>query len=275
MYGVNMIRSVHMEQQTQVEELSLLEIFKILFKKIKLLLIVLLASIVAGGVFGALITLNQDYYGTEIWFYINPKEKLSDGEDTTYGVYGSYGDNVMDTMTKLLESDLFTEQLVEGWNRTPVKLLDDGSLNPKYKAFIYALKETIEFSYDTTQEKAAGSSNTLAKSFIIVNIELLADDEELVTFAEELLVRLRNYVPEYVTRHMIVPSGFEGTNCKEITTISEIEHLNENNTVVSAVKYAVIIGVLGTFIACVAVLIDNRVKTHSALKQLAKEETEE
>ena len=275
MYGVSMIRSVHMEQQTQVEELSLLEIFKILFKKIKLLLIVLLASIVAGGVFGALITLNQDYYGTEIWFYINPKEKLSDGEDTTYGVYGSYGDNVMDTMTKLLESDLFTEQLVEGWNRTPVKLLDDGSLNPKYKAFIYALKETIEFSYDTTQEKAAGSSNTLAKSFIVVNIELLADDEELVTFAEELLVRLRNYVPEYVTRHMIVPSGFEGTNCKEITTISEIEHLNENNTVVSAVKYAVIIGVLGTFIACVAVLIDNRVKTHSALKQLAKEETEE
>ena len=275
MYGVSMIRSVHMEQQTQVEELSLLEIFKILFNKIKLLLIVLLASIVAGGVFGALITLNQDYYGTEIWFYINPKEKLSDGEDTTYGVYGSYGDNVMDTMTKLLESDLFTEQLVEGWNRTPVKLLDDGSLNPKYKAFIYALKETIEFSYDTTQEKAAGSSNTLAKSFIIVNIELLADDEELVTFAEELLVRLRNYVPEYVTRHMIVPSGFEGTNCKEITTISEIEHLNENNTVVSAVKYAVIIGVLGTFIACVAVLIDNRVKTHSVLKQLAKEETEE
>lgn len=275
MYGVSMIRSVHMEQQTQVEELSLLEIFKILFKKIKLLLIVLLASIVAGGVFGALITLNQDYYGTEIWFYINPKEKLSDGEDTTYGVYGSYGDNVMDTMTKLLESDLFTEQLVEGWNRTPVKLLDDGSLNPKYKAFIYALKDTIEFSYDTTQEKAAGSSNTLAKSFIIVNIELLADDEELVAFAEELLVRLRNYIPEYVTRHMIVPSGFEGTNCKEITTISEIEHLNENNTVVSAVKYAVIIGVLGTFIACVAVLIDNRVKTHSALKQLAKEETEE
>lgn len=275
MYGVSMIRSVHMEQQTQVEELSLLEIFKILFKKIKLLLIVLLASIVAGGVFGALITLNQDYYGTEIWFYINPKEKLSDEEDSTYGVYGSYGDNVMDTMTKLLESDLFTEQLVEGWNRTPVKLLDDGSLNPKYKAFIYALKDTIEFSYDTTQEKTAGSSNTLAKSFIIVNIELLADDEELVAFAEELLVRLRNYVPEYVTRHMIVPSGFEGTNCKEITTISEIEHLNENNTVVSAVKYAVIIGVLGTFIACVAVLIDNRVKTHSALKQLAKEETEE
>ena len=270
-----MIRSVHMEQQTQVEELSLLEIFKILFKKIKLLLIVLLASIVAGGVFGALITLNQDYYGTEIWFYINPKEKLSDGEDTTYGVYGSYGDNVMDTMTKLLESDLFTEQLVEGWNRTPVKLLDDGSLNPKYKAFIYALKDTIEFSYDTTQEKTTGSSNTLAKSFIVVNIELLADDEELVAFAEELLVRLRNYIPEYVTRHMIVPSGFEGTNCKEITTISEIEHLNENNTVVSAVKYAVIIAVLGTFIACVAVLIDNRVKTHSALKQLAKEETEE
>lgn len=258
-----------MEQQTHMEELSLLDVFKILFKKIKLILIILLASIVAGGTLGALLTINQNYYGTEIWFYINPKEKLSDEEDSTYGVYGSYGDNVMDTMTKLLESDLFTEQLVEGWERTPVKYLQDGSLNPDYKRFIYALKDVVEFSYDTTHEKTTNSGNTLAKSFIIVNIKLLAEEEELIIFAEEILQRLRDYVPVYVTRHMIVPSGFEGTDCKEITTISEIEHLNENYPVISAVKYAVIFGVLAVILSCAVILIADRIKHHSARKELS------
>lgn len=263
-----------MEQQTHVEELSLLDIFKILFKKIRLILIIFLASVVAGGTLGALLTINQNYYGTEIWFYINPKEKIHDEEDSTYGVYGSYGDNVMGTMTKLLESDLFTEQLVEDWERTPLKYLEDGSLNPDYKRFIYTLKDVIEFSYDTTQEKTTSSGNTLVKSFIIVNIKLLADSEELIAFAEELLVRLRDYVPEYVTRHMIVPSGFVGTNCKEITTISEIEHLNENYPVISAVKYAVIIGALAVIVSCAVILILDRAKHHTAWKEFSQKERE-
>lgn len=261
-----------MEQHT--EELSLLDIFRILFKKLKLILVILLASVVVGGVFGAVLTMNEEYYGTEIWFYINPKEKLSDEEDSTYGVYGSYGDNVMDTMTKLLESDLFTEQLVEGWERTPVKHLEDGSLNPHYKKFIYTLKDVIEFSYDTTEEKTTTSSNTLAKSFIIINIEVLADEEEVIVFAEELLQRLRDYVPEYVTRHMIVPSGFEGTNCKEITTISEIEHLNENHVLISTVKYAVIFGALALIVSCAVILIADHAKHYSAMKEFAQKETE-
>ncbi len=260
-----------MEQQMQTEELTLLDVFKILLKKIKLILIILLASVVVGGTLGTLLTLNQDYYGTEIWFYINPQKKLSDEEDSTYGVYGSYGDNVMDTMTKLLESDLFTEQLVEGWDKTPVKYLPDGSLNPEYKQFIYTLKDTIEFSYDTTEEKS--SSSTLAKSFIIVNLQLLAEKEELVTFAQELLVRLRNYVPVYITRHMIVPSGFEGTNCKEITTISEIEHLNANNTLISAVKYAFIFGALSFICSCAIVLIVDRVKHNALLKTVSEQQS--
>ncbi len=263
-----------MEEQMHTEELSLLDVFKVLFKKVKLILIVFLASIVAGGALGALLTINQDYYGTEIWFYINPKEKLSDEEDSTYGVYGSYGDNVMDTMTKLLESELFTEQLVEGWSRTPTKYLENGSLNPDYKDFIYAVMDTIEFSYDTTQEKTTSSPSTLAKSFIIVNIELLANSDELVVLAEELLVRLRDYVPEYVVRHMIVPSGFEGTNCKEITTISEIEHLNETNTIISALKYAVVFGALAAVIVCAAILIADRTKRHAEMKAVSQSKTE-
>ncbi len=94
------------------EELSLSDIFRTLLSKIKLLIVVLLAGVLVGGATGALLTMNTHYYGTEIQFYVNPKEKEEGANESTYGVYGAYGAHVMDNMIKLLESDLFTEQLM-------------------------------------------------------------------------------------------------------------------------------------------------------------------
>jgi hypothetical protein len=207
-----------MENQVYKDELSFFDVIKILWKKAKLILIIFLSSVVVGGAVGAVTAIGQDYYGTEIEFYINPSEKddgSSSDSDSNYGVYGSYGDNVMETMIKLLKSHLFTEQLIEGWERTPVKYAEDGSINPAYKRFIYALEEVISYEYLTT-ENASVTSNNLAKSFIIIQIKIRANNQELISFAEELLGRLRTAVPAYVTAHMIVPSGFAGTNCKEI-----------------------------------------------------------
>ena len=163
-----------MEYQVRTDELSLMDVIKILWKKVKLILVIFLASIVVGGGIGALTAIGQDYYGTEIQFYINPSEK-EDGSssDSHYGVYGSYGDNVMETMIKLLESHLFTEQLIDGWDRTPAKYLDESktSINPAYKRFIYALEDVISYEYATTKN-AAVASNNLAKSFIIIQIKI-------------------------------------------------------------------------------------------------------
>ena len=252
-----------MENQVMKDELSLMDIIKILWRKVKLILIIFLASIVVGGGIGAIMAIGQDYYGTEIQFYINPSEKedgSSSDSDSNYGVYGSYGDNVMETMIKLLESHLFTEQLIEGWERTPAKYLEDGkSINPAYKRFIYALEDVISYEYSST-ENAAVASNNLAKSFIIIQIKITAGNAELISFAEERLGRLRKVVPEYVTAHMIVPSGFVGTNCKEITTISEIEHLNEGFAFTNAVKYAIILGVATLIVTCVLIIVIERFK---------------
>ena len=258
-------------------ELSLLDVIKILWKKVKLILIIFLASIVVGGGIGAVMAIGQDYYGTEIQFYINPSQKedgSSSDSDSNYGVYGSYGDNVMETMIKLLESHLFTEQLIEGWERTPVKYAEDGSINPAYKRFIYALEDVISYEYATT-ENAAVVSNNLAKSFIIIKIEIRANNQELVSFAQELLGRLRKVVPEYVTAHMIVPSGFVGTNCKEITTISEIEHLNEGYALTNAIKYAIILGAATLIVTCVLLVIIDRFKADEKAKKQAQETKEE
>ena len=153
-----------MENEVRTVELSLMDVIKILWKKVKLILIIFLASIVVGGGIGAVMAIGQDYYGTEIQFYINPSEKedgSSSDSDSNYGVYGSYGDNVMETMIKLLESHLFTEQLIEGWNRTPAKYLDEEktAINPAYKRFIYALEDVISYEYATTENAAVASNN--------------------------------------------------------------------------------------------------------------------
>lgn len=111
-----------MKEELQVEEeLSLADIFRTLLSKIKLLIIVLLAGVIVGGAAGGLLTMNTHYYGTEIEFYVNPKEKESGSNESTYGVYGAYGAHVMDNMVKLLSSDLFTERLMLRGETLPQK----------------------------------------------------------------------------------------------------------------------------------------------------------
>ena len=113
-----------MEQQNQnvqVEEgISLMDIVKLLLSKIKLLILVVLISGIAGGLFAVWRTIDVNYFGTKVEFYVNP-EKPEESKGTTsgtaaggsqYGVYGAYGRHVMDNMVKLLSSDSFAEQLI-------------------------------------------------------------------------------------------------------------------------------------------------------------------
>ena len=149
-----------MKDELQTEELSLLDIFRTLLQKIKILVIVLLASVVLGGAFGFLTTMNTHYYGTSIQFYVNPKEKEAGTNESTYGVYGAYGVNVMDNMIKLLESDLFTERLILGGDKLPPKGLSNeldaliATAEEKYAACKepYALIAEKELAYKEADE---------------------------------------------------------------------------------------------------------------------------
>ena len=104
-----------MDENTQTQdEISLVYIFKLLLRKIKLLVIVLLVGAFVGAGLGVLRTFNKKQYGTTIEFYVNPRlDKTSSTEvESQYGVYGAYGRHVMDNMVKLLSSELFAEQLL-------------------------------------------------------------------------------------------------------------------------------------------------------------------
>jgi capsular polysaccharide biosynthesis protein len=108
-------------QNNNEEGLSLLDIIRVLFSKIVLLILVVILGGVCGGVFGVIHTMDMKYYGTSIEFYVNPEKPTEIGNTSNstanavgsqYGVYGAYGRHVMDAMIKLLSSESFTEQLL-------------------------------------------------------------------------------------------------------------------------------------------------------------------
>ncbi len=108
-------------QNNNEEGLSLIDIIRVLFSKIVLLILVVILGGVCGGVFGVIHTMDMKYYGTSIEFYVNPEKPTEIGNTSNstanavgsqYGVYGAYGRHVMDAMIKLLSSESFTEQLL-------------------------------------------------------------------------------------------------------------------------------------------------------------------
>ena len=126
-----------MEGMNNVEkEISILDLCKLLLSKIKILIISLLIGAVVGAALGFFTTFNVDYYGTSVEFYINPETEEKDGDPSSsnsqYAVYGSYGRNVMDAITKLLSSESFTEQLMLEENGLPSKTIYPGLSENNY-----------------------------------------------------------------------------------------------------------------------------------------------
>ena len=108
------------ENKQKQNEVSILEIIRLLFRKIKWLILAVILGVALGGAWGYFRTTDVKVYGTEMQFYINPsKDKGSSvNSDSQYGVYGAYGKNVMNNMVELLSSQAFAETL----------LLDDDGL---------------------------------------------------------------------------------------------------------------------------------------------------
>ncbi len=108
------------------EEISLAEIFKILWRKVRVLIFALIIGAIFGGSLGILTTFNEKYYGTTVEFYVNPKKDENQiSNESQYGVYGAYGRHVMDNMTKLLGSESFAEQLLLDDDGLPTMFLSD------------------------------------------------------------------------------------------------------------------------------------------------------
>lgn len=253
------------------EGISLMDIVKLLLSKIKLLILIVLAGGIVGGVFGVATSYNVDYYGTQIEFYVNP-ESPSDANgvknDSQYGVYGAYGRHVMDNMVKLLNSESFAEMLMlNGETKTEAEL-EEWRKTPEYKSALRKHSSAVNFDYLKDNEDV-DDANNLARSFIYVKISTLNDKK----FAEELLQKVINVVPTYVEENMAIPSGYEGTNCQRITRSDDIALTNPGYTRSQAIKYALLLAAAAGVVACVVVILvdrsDKRLRDYEAVsKQL-------
>lgn len=384
-----------MNEQLKMEEFSLMDILKILWSKIKLLILVLICGGLLGGVFGLVTTYNVNYWGTSMEFYVNPERpEAEEGENvgsggSTYGVYGAYGRHVMDNIVKLLNSESFAEKLILGGADLPQKdywvnpnseqemalnlnakideakiLIDDArgkqaaldgfvkakneaslvlteataTLNKewlaplrngdvssaifnereyilqqletkypslaaayqakltaeaaldaqneqvklaktsyneakkaaedktdltltawrktaKYRALLQKIRNSVVFSYIQEEEELEDAVN-LARSFIYVDISVLGDQNR--EFADDLMQRVQSELPKFVCEKMIIPDGYSGTSCNEITTMSEIDLTNKGFTTTESIKYALLFGAVALVVACVIVIIIDR-----------------
>lgn len=236
-------------------ELTLSEIFKILWKKIIILLIVCVAGVTVGAGYGLLKTANKNYYGTTMEFYINPRVSAS-SDETPYHVYGAYTANVMDNLIKLLNSDMFAEKLFEDLVDAPPAEID-GESNPEYKALLYKVQNAINFSYydDTVDDNVS----SIARCFIIADVSAYNDKG----LADYLVGQIQEKVPQFIKTNMIVPTGFSGTNCERISRLEEVTNLTAGTPLKTAIKYGFLLGAAATALACLVVVIVERTKKPS------------
>ncbi len=210
-----------MEQQNQnvqVEEgVSLMDIIRLLLSKIKILILVVLIGGIAGGAFAVWRTIDINYFGTKVEFYVNP-EKPEESTGTSsgpaaggsqYGVYGAYGRHVMDNMVKLLSSDSFAEKLILNGKELPEK---DVWVSPTEKVLIgdeeKSLNELLNQAIDAAtpfvaniEECEANYNNALSAKAKSVNeynkAEVALDNEWRLLFQQGLVKKASFNEEEY------------------------------------------------------------------------------
>ena len=250
-----------MNEKIQTEEFSLMDLLRVLWSKIKILILVLICGGIVGGGLGVITSYNDKTYGTVLEFYVNPVPKEDGGAaGSTYGVYGAYGRHVMDNIVKLLSSESFMEKMMEHMPDAPTEkyIIDKNDkkyINPAYRTYLQKVRNAVTFEY-LDEEVDVDDAVNLARSFIYVDISVVGDAS--IEFAENLLSAIRTEVPEYVEEKMIKPDGYIATNCIEITTISEISRTNPGHRANTAIKYALLVGAAALVLACVVVIVIDR-----------------
>jgi capsular polysaccharide biosynthesis protein len=175
----------------------------------------------------------------------------------------------MENIVKLLSSEKFSEELMEGMEGVPAnKYLDEEEtrLNPEWKAFLKRINSSVHFAYVQSTETADAE---LSRSFIYVNI--LVEGKGNQAFAEELLYQIEQKVPDYVMENMVVPGDYAGTNCQKTSVLDEVERTNGGYAKRQAIKFALLIGAALFVIACVVVVVlqrmDNRLRHYQEVSK--------
>lgn len=248
-----------MEENVSVQdELSLSQMFKILLNRIKVLVVVLLAGLVAGAAFGFVKNVNKDYYGTTMAYYVNP---YKDGSSSS--IFGSYGESVANTAINILSEQKFCEQVLLKMQELGAEMPEreaDGKLTAEYKAMLLDLQKCISVEV---------SDKTY--NILYVTISVLNDEER----AEILLKSVDSILPDFLVEKMPVPEGYQGTKVENLTVIDEIVKMNEGEMLKDMIKFAVLLGAAAVIVACVVVIVKDRNKQPTQKEEAANGESNE
>lgn len=160
-----------MQEKLQMQdEISLVDIVRLFIRKLKVILLVALCAVIVGASFGYFKTTGTYYYGTtgNVEFYVNPQKDENSDAESEYSIYGSYGENVMDNMVKLLSSELFAEKLMLDKEGLPDDAMIASVRASKGDAVADALKVKVDNArtalHDIDVKAKAFESATLAVS---------------------------------------------------------------------------------------------------------------
>ena len=254
-----------MQEEMQKEtEISLSEIFAALLAKWKMIVLIVLAGVILGGMLGYLKSYDVVYYGTDMTFFVSPeKGTASDSEkESEYAIYGQYSQPVMDTMVRFLTSDVTAEKIMEGIEGAPKKP-EKGSANYEEQALVYtkylrAVKNSMAFSYKQDGSMEIDVTDTESRSFIYVSVKVLETPVFDKEFTRTLIERIQIVVPELVETKMYKPDGYEKTGCSLVSLYPVVELLNENYALTETIKFALLLGVATFAVMCVIILLLDR-----------------
>jgi capsular polysaccharide biosynthesis protein len=267
------------------DEISLADIFSCLLSKLRLLIVLFLVGLVAGGAFGFLKSYDVVYYGTEMSFFVSP-EKASGGtgDDTnTNVIYGTYGNTVMDTMIKFLSTEKAAEEFVadmefEGLPKKPDPKAEPAEYTAQVKAYnkmIDKVQKSLSFTYSsqTTADKQI-ALDIESKNFIYVELEVKEEGIYTKEFTAELLRQLQVKIPKIVKATMLNPdeNKYVTTGCTLVTPLYPIvECMNETYALTETIKFAALVGLATLLVACIVVVVverlDKRVKEVESIEK--------
>lgn len=243
-----------MEENVQVQdEISLSEIFRILWRKVKLLAIVLAAGILGGVALGFVKNVGKTYYGTTISYYVNPYKA---GSSST--IYGSYGESVANAAIELISEQKFAAEILDTMKQMgediPEKEIN-GKWNPDYKEALFEVQDAISVKF---------SDKTY--SLLYVTVSVLNDEEK----AAKILESVNNQLCFYLEEKMPVPEGYQGTRVEAQTVVDEVDVLNNGQMLKDMIKFGVLIGAATFIVGCVVVVIIERYKEMNGNKKAAE-----
>ena len=197
-------------QDQRQNEIGLSDVFRILLKRLKLLIVILLAGVVIGGLFGYFTYKDKKYYGAEVKYEISiiPSRLVRNADGTITKTEGEapnfvYKDQHISMLIDHLKSDTFAAELLQqldedsakvvaavmkdGKNQVATMLVSDDENEVKQAKYflsqLSAVKSSLSFYFDYDSNPNSFYMKVSVKGDPDFAAKVLAKAEEIVPLA--------------------------------------------------------------------------------------------